>query len=46
MKIIKYMMNGNAVSMTWNEVNESIALREADNGEITIEEVEGDAENI
>ena len=32
MKIIKYLFNGNPVEMGWNEVNEEIAKREADNG--------------
>ena len=40
MKIIKYLYNGFAVEMDWNETNEEIAKREADNGEYTIEEVE------
>ena len=38
MKIIKYLFNGNPVEMGWNEVNEEIAKREADNGEYTIED--------
>ena len=46
MKIIKYTLNGNAVSMTWNEANENIARKEADNGAIAIEEVEDDVKNI
>ena len=32
MKIIKYLFDGNPVEMGWNEVNEEIAKREADNG--------------
>lgn len=38
MKILKYLFNGNPVEMGWNEVNEEIAKREADNGEYTIED--------
>ena len=38
MKIIKYVFNGNAVEMGWNEENEEIAKKEADNGEYTIED--------
>ena len=38
MKIIKYLFNGNPVEMGWNEANEEIAKREADNGEYTIED--------
>lgn len=36
MKILKYTMNGNAVEMGWNEVNEEIAKREADNGTYSV----------
>lgn len=36
MKIIKYLFNGNPVEMGWNETNEEIAKREADNGTYTI----------
>lgn len=42
MKIIKYTFKGNAVTMGWNEKNEEIAKREADNGEYTIEEIPDD----
>lgn len=38
MKVIKYIFEGNPVVMGWNEINEEIAKREADNGEYTIEE--------
>lgn len=38
MKILKYLFDGNPVEMGWNEVNEEIAKREADNGEYTIED--------
>ena len=38
MKIIKYVFNGNAVEMGWNEENEEIAKKESDNGEYTIED--------
>lgn len=40
MKVIKYLYQGNAVEMGWNEVNEETAKREADNGEYTIEDIE------
>lgn len=36
MKIIKYLFNGISVEMGWNEANEEIAKREADNGEYTV----------
>lgn len=36
MKVLKYLFNGNPVEMGWNEVNEEIAKREADNGEYEI----------
>lgn len=39
MKVIKYIYKGIAIEMGWNETNEEIAKREADNGEYTIEEV-------
>jgi hypothetical protein len=39
MKILKYKLNGYNVQMTWNEINEDIAKKEADNGEYTIEDV-------
>ena len=40
-KVIKYTFpNGCLVEMSWNEANEEIAKREADNGEYTIEEIE------
>ena len=42
MKIIKYLFNGNPVEMGWNEVNEEIAKREADEGKCTIDEIEID----
>lgn len=45
MKIIKYLFNGNPVEMGWNEANEEIAKREADNGEYTIED-DGQAEPV
>lgn len=38
MKKIKYFYNGAAVEMGWNEANESLAQREADNGEYTVED--------
>lgn len=38
MKIIKYLYKGNPVEMGWNEVNEEIAKREADNSGYTIED--------
>ena len=38
MKKIKYLFNGNPVEMGWNEINEEVAKREADNGEYTIED--------
>lgn len=34
------------VEMGWNEINENVAIAEAHNGEITIEEVDGDAKDI
>lgn len=40
MKIIKYTLKGFAVEMPWNEVNEEIAKREADNGKYIVEEQE------
>lgn len=38
MKIIKYQFNGCFVEMDYNEINEEIAKREADNGVYTIED--------
>ena len=38
MKILKYLFNGNPVEMGWNEVNEEIAKREADEGKYTIDD--------
>lgn len=38
MKWIKYLFNGSAVEMGWNEANEALAQREADNGEYTVED--------
>lgn len=38
MKIIKYLFKGSPVKMGWNETNEEIAKREADNGAYTIED--------
>lgn len=38
MKIIKYLFNGNPVEMGWNETNEEIAKREADDGKYTIKD--------
>ena len=38
MKIIKYMMDGLQVEMTWSESNEEIAKKEAVNGEYVIED--------
>ena len=38
MKIIKYLFNGNPVEMGWNETNEEIAKKEADNGKYTVED--------
>jgi soluble P-type ATPase len=35
---MKYTLEGNPVVMGWNETNEEIAKREADNGEYTIED--------
>ena len=40
MQIIKYTYKSMPVVIPWNETNEEIAKREADNGEYTIEEVE------
>lgn len=36
MKVIKYVFRDNPAELTWNEVNEEIAEREADNGEYTV----------
>ena len=36
MKVIRYTLNGIPVEIDWNEVNEEIAKREADNGEYRI----------
>lgn len=36
MKWLKYTVDGAAVRMGWNEANEEVAKREADNGEYTI----------
>lgn len=38
MKIIRYNLNGCLVEMGWNETNEAIAKKEADNGEYVIED--------
>ena len=38
MKILKYLYKGNQVEMGWNEINEEVARREADDGQYTIEE--------
>lgn len=38
MKVIKYVFHDNPAELTWNEMNEEIAKREADNGEYTIED--------
>lgn len=38
MKEIKYFYNGAAVEMGWNEINEELAKREADDGEYIIED--------
>ena len=38
MKILKYLFQGNPVEMSWNEINEGIAQREADNGEYAVED--------
>lgn len=38
MKLIKYQLNGHPVEMGWNESNEEIAKREADDGIYTIED--------
>lgn len=35
-KVIKYTFNGMGVEIGWNETNEEIAKREADNGEYSI----------
>lgn len=40
MKIIKYLFNGKPVEMGWNEVNEELAKREADNGDYTVDDIE------
>jgi hypothetical protein len=42
MKVLKYLFNNCPIEMTWNETNEEIAKKEADNGEYTIEDVETD----
>lgn len=36
MEVIKYTYRGNRVEMSWNEANEEIAKREADNGDYVI----------
>ena len=36
MKKLQYTYMGNAVEMDWNEANEAIAQKEADNGEYTV----------
>lgn len=38
MKIIKYLFNGTPVEMGWNETNEEIAKKEADNGKYTVDD--------
>lgn len=38
MKILKYLYKGNQVELGWNEINEEVARREADDGQYTIEE--------
>ena len=38
MKWIRYLFNGAEVEMGWNEANEALAQREADNGEYTVED--------
>ena len=38
MKVLKYIFNGAAVEMDWNETNEETAKREADEGKYTIED--------
>lgn len=38
MKIIKYNLGGNEITLGWSEANEAIAKAEADNGEYTIED--------
>lgn len=38
-KVIKYKFHGSDVEMGWNETNEEIAKKEADNGKYTIEEI-------
>ena len=45
MKVIQYTFNGNSVAMDWNEANEEIAKKEADNGEYTIVD-DGQAEPV
>lgn len=45
MKILKYLFNGNPIEMGWNEINEEIAKREADNGNYTIED-DGTPESV
>lgn len=37
-KVIKYKFHGSDVEMGWNETNEEIAKKEADNGEYIIED--------
>lgn len=36
MKKIHYTLQGNPVEMKWNEINEEVAKREADNGVYTV----------
>lgn len=45
MKILKYLFNGNPVEMGWNEANEEIAKREADEGKYTIDD-DGTPESV
>lgn len=40
MKVIKYIMDEQAVTLTWSEKNEEIAKVEATNGEYEIKETE------
>lgn len=42
MQKIKYTLNGYGVEMPWNEVNEEIARKEADNREYTVEDEQED----
>ena len=45
MKKLRYVFCGNEVEMTWNEINEEIAKREAYNGEYEIVD-DGESEPV